>query len=819
MKKDVFELQRYQRRTAWKKAHGEQRGEQIGLEAEGHFARVDLAYRALLGTIGQGLIAALSVPFDGPLARYREQKRAAAVVDFHDLLVHARDLVSRHEDIRRAVGQRYRHIFVDEFQDTDPIQAELLFLIAAEARPARWQEAVLRPGALFLVGDPKQAIHRFRGADVEVYNSARANVPGRSGGAIIEVTANFRSRRGILDHVNTCFAPVLSRVDQPGYVPLAHTVEPPDHGLPCVAKLTVNVPQGESSDGQREAEAHAVAEVCHRLIGALEIVRPDGTRSRLRGGDIALLAPTSRDLWRYERALETKRISVASQAGRTLFLRQETQDVLALLRTMADASDTLAFGALMRGPLVGLTDNELLEVTAALSEGDRQGVFNVLSDIERIPHPLARSVLEALQRLRRRTGSTTPALLLSQAIEELSVRVVLTARHHNRSARALANVDALIGRARPYGMSGLQAFVRDLQRDWEQKSRVAEGRTDASEDAVELVTMHSSKGLEWPVVIPINTATILRSVGQFVLRRSDNTLHWVLGGVPPPHLDQARAEENAGEARQRERLWYVACSRARDLLIIPHLPGADSSSWSRIVELGQARLSELELAGLPEPVADMEVPVRNEQSSERFVAEAEKVARASPAMTWRRPSDHDPDRALLTTGPVSDFNDTAEVTLAPGAGRMRGIILHKLMEEFLTGELLEDDEAVHARARLLTEHARSTNRQEAETPDPSEMASTALRTIRASEIARLRPFLVPELSVWAEHEGECIAGRADALAIEENVVTMALDWKSDIAPTAQDRAQHAAQLSEYRDIVGAARAAVVYMSLGEIAWL
>jgi hypothetical protein len=213
--------------------------------------------------------------------------------------------------------------------------------------------------------------------------------------------------------------------------------------------------------------------------------------------------------------------------------------------------------------------------------------------------------------------------------------------------------------------------------------------------------------------------------------------------------------------------------------------------------------------------------VRNEQSSERFAAEAEKVAQASPAMAWRRPSDHDPDRAVLTAGPFSDFNDTAEVTLAPGAGRLRGIILHKLMQEFLTGELPEDDEATHARARLLTEQIGSTSPDAPEAaPDPSEMASTALRTIRAPEIARLKPLLVPELAVWSEQEREHVAGRADAVALDqEGAISVVLDWKSDVAPTAQDRAQHAAQLTDYRNIVGASRGAVVYMSLGEIAWL
>ena len=194
------------------------------------------------------------------------------------------------------------------------------------------------------------------------------------------------------------------------------------------------------------------------------MTRADGSRSPLRPGDIALLAPTGTDLWRYERALEARRISVASQAGKTLMLRQETQDVLALLRTLADSRDTLAFGALMRGPLVGLTDDELLQITADLPEGT---AFSIRTDPESVAHPLAKSVLEKLQHLRRRAPVTTPLLLLSEAIEQLHVRVVLTARHRNRSSRALANIDALIERARAYDVAGLQAFVRELQRDWE----------------------------------------------------------------------------------------------------------------------------------------------------------------------------------------------------------------------------------------------------------------------------------------------------------------------------------------------------------------
>lgn len=422
MRRYALELKPYRRKTAWKKANGDQDGARLSAEAEACFDRADNAYRTLLGHIGQALITSTSAALDGMIERYAAQKRAAAVLDFDDLLHHARALVTGREEVRQALGRRYRHIFVDEFQDTDPNQAEILFLIGAEVRPATWREAVLRPGALFLVGDPKQAIYRFRGADIGVYAEARTNVERTSGGAVVQVTANFRSRRGLIAYYNDRFETVLSQTEQPGYVALSHTIEDSEDGPPCITKLTIDLPPGERANAVRDAEAAAVADACARLIGAFEVTREDGSHSPLRPGDIALLAPTGADLWRYERALEARRISVASQAGKTLMLRQETQDTLALLRALADPRDTLAFGALLRGPLVGLTDDELLQITAGLPEGS---AFTIRTDPATVAHPLARIVLEKLQHLRRRAPVTTPLLLLSETIEQLHVRVVL----------------------------------------------------------------------------------------------------------------------------------------------------------------------------------------------------------------------------------------------------------------------------------------------------------------------------------------------------------------------------------------------------------
>jgi ATP-dependent exoDNAse (exonuclease V) beta subunit len=829
MKYRSFDLTQYRRKTAWIRACGTDAGYQYNQVAEELFAAVERSYRTLLGAIGAGLVQALSKGLDQVLGRYRDRKRAAAVLDFDDLLSCAYELVSQHEAVRIDLGARHRYIFVDEFQDTDPVQAAIIFLIATGQRADRWQEGVLRPGSLFLVGDPKQAIYRFRGADVAAYEDARAAIKRQGSDCILQVTANFRSSQGILEHVNACFKPVLNGQGQPGYVELSATIENRLGGLPCAAKVTVEIfaaadPQRPSAGEQREAEADVIARLCRRLVGSVSIVRDDGQATPLAPGDIALLAPTNSELWRYERALESQRLSVASQAGKTLMLRQETQDILALVRTLADPFDTLSFGALMRGPLVGLTDEQLLDIAEGVEANREPGAtgaaFTVTTPLELIALPLARSVVGHLQDLRRRASVTTPLVLLSEAIERLQVRVVLAARYGNRAARALANLDALIQMARPFGVAGLRAFVRSLNEDWELRTQRGEGRIDASEEAVQIVTIHSSKGLEWPVVIPINTSTVFRSPPQFVHRQADNTLHWVIGGVAPPNLTAARDEERQSETLERQRMWYVACTRARDLLVIPELPSASAQSWSKIVNLAHESLPELDLTNLPPETAMRTAAVVNTQTADIFLAEADAISSASPAIKWRRPSEHDPDRALVLESTTTSREEALEFVQPLGAGRLRGVLMHKLMEEFLTGELDEDEGAVEQRATTLLDQLSGMNPEGGEPmPDPKEAAQTAIRTLRFPQLDALRPTLHPETTIWAANDGSYLAGRADAVSIVGGQVQAVVDWKSDVAPTAQDRAGYRGQLVEYLKATGAMRGAVVYMSLGEIEWV
>lgn len=827
MRRHSFDLLTPRRKSAWERVAGKERGALLNDEATARFEQVNRCYRTVLGRFATALVAQLAAELDEVLDDYAAFKRAAAVLDFDDLLEKARALVRQHDDVRRALGERYRHIFIDEFQDTDPVQTEILFGIAGTDRAERWQDGVLRAGALFMVGDPKQAIYRFRGADIGSYSQARAAIERQLPQNIVQVAANFRSRPGILAHVNRCFARPLSGDGQPGYVPLTPTLDGPDHDLPCAARITVDVPPDSRPAQIRDAEAEAVADLCSRLIGNLPIRDEDGVTRPLLAGGIALLAPTGAELWRYERALEQRGLPIASQAGKSLFRRQEIQDLLALARALADAGDTLAFGALLRGPLVGLTEEELLDITAALPpHPDRAAApqrFSILTNIDHVAHPLARRTLAILQDLRRRARATTPALLLAEAVERIAVRPALAGRESDRSARAAANVEAFLERARPYGVRGLKKFVRDLAREWRDGAPHNEGRVDAEGDAIEIITIHSAKGLEWPVVIPINTGTLLRSRDAFVYRADDETLHWLIGDVVPPELLRALESEDDSLARERERLWYVACTRACELLIVPELPQAEQRSWARIVDLAHQDLPQLVASHLTPVARVTDVEVANTQTQEVFGTECAVIAAAAMPVQWLRPSDHDPDRMPIGEVIAVEPGDAPETELPVGAGRVRGLVLHKLMEELLTGELAEEISVIAARARLLITQLIIDADEGAQLPDPEEIAATVRRTLALPEIAKLRPNLVPEWPIYAilsaSPEPLALAGRIDAIGLQDNQPVVVVDWKSDVSPSEQDAREHSAQVANYLRATGVPRGAIVYMTTGVIRWV
>jgi CRISPR-associated exonuclease Cas4 len=759
-------LSRYKGRiNLWSRSAGKVEGPQLSAAGKEHYERCAKLFADSIGTIADALLANFSGETDELVGAFDEFKGNAAVLDFDDILIRTRNLLRSGEKVREAVTARYRRILVDEYQDTDPIQSEILFLISSGPGSAdSWDGRRLRPGALFMVGDPKQAIYRFRRADLGSYLRARSAIEAQFSGNVLQISANFRSGKSILEHVDRIFGERLTK-QQGGYAAPEPTVAEVPSRIQSIAKLSYHVHPDTYVNPIRDLEAKVVANLCASLVGNVWVRRSSGEIARAEPGDIALLAPRRTQLWRYERALEEKRLPVASQAGKNLYRRQESQDFVALVRALADSRDTLALGAVLRGPLVGLTERELLDITHALREQDEEAVFDLNTDLSRVHHPVAHHVMDSLQELWRKRRGTTPYALLAEAVERLRIIPSIAGRSSDQQARSLGNISSLLERARSYHVRGLKQLAIDLGSEWEIELPIDEAQSDHQGNSIDIVTVHKAKGLEWPIVIPINFVTMPGEDEDFFFRSSDTSVHWTLGDVISSTLDAAVAADRAEAADERERLLYVACTRALDLLVLPAPSWAPDGGWAKFFDLGQSVLEEIKYPS-PEPPEPTPPTAANDQTAAIFADEGERVERLTPSIEWRRPSLADVDRELLDRATIDVGLSEVEAVVV-GAGALRGIVLHKLMEELLTGLLVPDLAHLTDRASTLTQETIAAG---ATGPDPSEMAATALRTFSHD---KLKPFiakLVPEIPLFgARSDTVLVSARADAIAFEAGV--------------------------------------------------
>jgi len=516
-------------------------------------------------------------------------------LDFTDLLGCLRDLLARDRSARRALQQRFRYLLVDEFQDTDPLQAEIVFFLC-EREPAAsdWRDVVLYPGKLFVVGDPKQSIYRFRRADIALYDEVKALV-GRQPddtGAVESITQNFRTTPPLVEWANGVFAGVFDGDAEPGRQPGYLAVEayrPPASG-PRVAVLLGREYSGRAAGGAEQArrdEADAVAALLvamHDGEGGRWTVQdrgrdalddgPEPTRTP-RWADIALLFRTTTGLETFEQALREAGVPYRVEGGKTYFTRREVADALLCLRAADDPADGPALYAALHSSYFGFTDDDLF---LFWSEG---GVFDVYGTRQPEGHDDVAAALATLRELHGLSRACEPHEMVAELARRAHAHEFLSATGRDGD-QAIANLEKLAEQARAFagaGGGGLGAFLAWAAEAGDSGGE-RESQVDDEADVVHVSTIHKAKGLEYPVVVLVGGARAggggrdtVRPIVDRAGRRLAVKLKAELPGAPAHDLEPAtyrelNEREKVMEASELHRLLYVAATRARDHLVV-----------------------------------------------------------------------------------------------------------------------------------------------------------------------------------------------------------------------------------------------------------
>ncbi|MGI8869612.1 MAG: UvrD-helicase domain-containing protein [Mycobacteriales bacterium] len=291
-----------------------------------------------------------------------ERRRRDGQLEFHDLLVLARNLLRRDNDVRAALHEDYQRILLDEFQDTDPIQIELAARICggAGADAEEWPDIEIPPGRLFVVGDAKQSIYRFRRASMQTYLEAERCI-----GESVGLTSNFRTVPPILRWVNSVFGQLIQPVEdgQPNYVPLSPVRDSTGTGAPVTvlgAPAHTDLPRAAASTLREREAADVAAAIREALDREWQVFdERSGTWRAARSSDIAVLVPARTSLRFLEEALDAARIDYRAEASSLVYQASEVRDLLAGARAIADTSDGLSLVTALRSQLFGCGDDDL----------------------------------------------------------------------------------------------------------------------------------------------------------------------------------------------------------------------------------------------------------------------------------------------------------------------------------------------------------------------------------------------------------------------------------------------------------------------------
>ena len=526
---------------------------------------------------------------------YALRRRAEGRAEFHDLLIWARELLRDNIEVRDHFQRRFSHLLIDEAQDTDPLQAEIAMFLAesvsagidSDDRPRSWDQVTPGRGRLFVVGDPKQSIYRFRRADVGQMRRLQERME-HAGGSTVSLVQNFRSQDRLVSWVNHVFSQWMPGVDDvpdgDAYLQAKYEAMHPqrtgDGESPVGPQVwaLANDNSGDSIDPVRRDESRGIATLLQQIVS-----QPWMTLDREASGaaghdvyrpvtysDICILMPRRTSLPELEREWEDRNIPYRLESASLVFQTQEIRDLLNCLRSIDDPANLVATVAALRSPALGCSDVDLLQHREA------GGSFNYMAGSSGQPQG---PVSDALQVLRKFHGNRTVGSVGSLIDGFLRERMLMeVAVDHPRMREQWRRYRFMVEQAWQFAAvagNSLRAFVQWMEEQVSGRSRVNESAVQESdEEAVRVMTVHSSKGLEFPVVIlaGINSTMTFRAEKAYFDRergRADVSFSSAGGGrfETDGFRDLADFEKRMFDA-ENVRLMYVATTRARDHLVL-----------------------------------------------------------------------------------------------------------------------------------------------------------------------------------------------------------------------------------------------------------
>jgi len=759
----------------------------------------------LIGPAAHSIVVGAAGVLQGMAEAYKVAKFERALLDFDDLLLKARDLLRGDKVARGYFQRRFKMILVDECQDTDPRQTEIVFFLAEDGpKAADWGDVRIVPGKLLFVGDPKQSIYRFRRADIETYEEAK-QIVARSG-ELLEISQNFRSSASCVQWFNAVFAELIQRPDDGAYQPayIALDAWRQDAGPAVTALKPPDEAPFGTIDEARAAEARAVAAEIKAMVerGDTVLDRETGKPRPMTYGDVALLfrARTGFDI--YERALGSASVPFRAVSGRGFFAKQEVLELRLVLAAVERPFDEVAVVAALRTSLLGVSDDELAEAAS--------GGFNYLQrDAGGDSHidgafGLLRNWHEA------RSSSSMPGLVQSVLSQTKALELFYLKPGGEQRA---ANLTKVIDAARAFEQTAgatFGGFVRWL----DEMSTAAEEEESplATDDGtfVKLLTIHKAKGLEFPVVVLSDIAGSLARGAKRVVNRQEGTYDVQLGGsklgVETMGFEEAAEYEAVRDEAEARRILYVAATRARDRLIVPHFPkkgkpagylayltGLADDAAAAAGEVETEVVAELGEVGTFEPRAfRIRVPKKQPKECATLIAKRAEWKTERDALIAARSAGKKLKTASALHGDAHE--DFAPASGDGEAGRAIGKAVHAVLEhaDLLAGSdlvVLAEEEAAQGG---VPEHRALVEKLARNALD----TDLVKRAARAATLYRETPFAV-------NVDGTILEGVID-LAFDDGSGLEIVDYKTDDVDE-EHLAEHA---RNYRLQVGAYALAV-----------